>query len=186
MFCNKHWKIGSDPRYMICVTLFCTLRESENTQTCENCTRFKNVLQNLILRATAYWKSHIFEFKIFKFWKCKDIIQTHKVQHCSMTMCDRTKMESLGCFQRCQILALFLWEYVLCQALHWIVRLQPQAHSEVLHFSSCHWSWTNTNLKDAAMNHNNNVKHLYHSLWLCPMAKNDMHFPWLEPEQVFS
>ena len=25
---------------MICVTLFCTLRESESTRTCENCTRF--------------------------------------------------------------------------------------------------------------------------------------------------
>ena len=32
--------IGSGPKYMICVTLFCTLRESENTQTCENRTRF--------------------------------------------------------------------------------------------------------------------------------------------------
>ena len=31
--------IGSGPRYMIRVTLFCTLRESENTRTCENCTR---------------------------------------------------------------------------------------------------------------------------------------------------
>ena len=35
------WSLGSGPRYMICVTLFCTLRESENTRTCENCTRFK-------------------------------------------------------------------------------------------------------------------------------------------------
>ena len=31
--------LGSGPRYMIRVTLFCTLRESENTRTCENCTR---------------------------------------------------------------------------------------------------------------------------------------------------
>ena len=142
----------------------------------------------MIMFCNKHWESHmIFEFKIFKFWKCKDIIQTHKVQHCSIAMYYRTIMASLGCFQIWQILALF-WEYLLCQALHWIVRLQLQAHSEVLHFSlaSCHWSWTNTNLKDAAMNHNNNVKHLYHSLWLCPMAKNDMHFPWLEPEQVFS
>ena len=30
--------LGSGPRYMICVTLFCTMRESENTWTCENCT----------------------------------------------------------------------------------------------------------------------------------------------------
>ena len=59
---------------MIRVTLFCTLRESENTRTCENCTRnacnacnscmsvcfltratCKNVRQNLIPRATAYF-----------------------------------------------------------------------------------------------------------------------------------
>ena len=32
--------VGSGPRYMIRGTLFCTLRESENTRTCENCTRF--------------------------------------------------------------------------------------------------------------------------------------------------
>ena len=32
--------LGSGPRYMICVTLFCTLRESENTWTCENRKRF--------------------------------------------------------------------------------------------------------------------------------------------------
>ena len=65
-----HGPVGSGPRYMISVTLFCTLRESENTRTCENCTRFacnscmsvcfltratcKNVRQNLIPRATAY------------------------------------------------------------------------------------------------------------------------------------
>ena len=34
--------VGSGPRYMMCVTLFCTLRESENTRACENCTRFKS------------------------------------------------------------------------------------------------------------------------------------------------
>ena len=32
-----HSALGSGPRYMICVTLFCTLSESENTRTCENC-----------------------------------------------------------------------------------------------------------------------------------------------------
>ena len=31
--------LGSGPRYMICVTLFCTLRESQNTRPCENSTR---------------------------------------------------------------------------------------------------------------------------------------------------
>ena len=35
-----HSALGSGPRYMICVTLFCTLSESENTRTCENYTRF--------------------------------------------------------------------------------------------------------------------------------------------------
>ena len=76
---NKR-KLGSGPRYMICVTLFCTMRVSKNTRTCENSTLFKehtdmrtrkacnsymsmcsltcstckNVLQNLIPQATAY------------------------------------------------------------------------------------------------------------------------------------
>ena len=36
---RPHPGLGSGPRYMIRVTLFCTLRESENTRTCENCTR---------------------------------------------------------------------------------------------------------------------------------------------------
>ena len=31
--------LGSGPRYMICVTFFCTLRESQNTRPCENSTR---------------------------------------------------------------------------------------------------------------------------------------------------
>ena len=31
--------LGSGQRYMICVTLFCMLRESENTLTCKNCRR---------------------------------------------------------------------------------------------------------------------------------------------------
>ena len=36
--------LGSGPRYMIRVTLFfCTLRESENSRTCENCTRFEKI-----------------------------------------------------------------------------------------------------------------------------------------------
>ena len=42
--------LGSGPRYMICVTLFCTLCESENARTRATC---KNVRQNLIPRATA-------------------------------------------------------------------------------------------------------------------------------------
>ena len=37
----KPWSsVGSCPRYMICVTFFCTLCESENTRTCENHTCF--------------------------------------------------------------------------------------------------------------------------------------------------
>ena len=40
--------VGSGPRYMICVTHFCTLRESKNLRPCEN-----RVRQNLIPRATA-------------------------------------------------------------------------------------------------------------------------------------
>ena len=38
--CDKRKRpaLGSGPRYIIRVTLFCTLRESENTRTCENCT----------------------------------------------------------------------------------------------------------------------------------------------------
>ena len=32
------WELGSGQRYLICVTLFCTLCESKNTQTCENST----------------------------------------------------------------------------------------------------------------------------------------------------
>ena len=32
------WRVGSGLRYMICVTLFCTLCESENAWTWENCT----------------------------------------------------------------------------------------------------------------------------------------------------
>ena len=40
------WPLGSGPRYMICVTLFCTLRESENTRTCENCTRNTRACEN--------------------------------------------------------------------------------------------------------------------------------------------
>ena len=36
---------------MICVTLFCTLRKSENTRTCENCTRFAcNSLMSVCFR----------------------------------------------------------------------------------------------------------------------------------------
>ena len=31
--------VGSGPRDMISVTLFCTLHESENTRTCQNCLR---------------------------------------------------------------------------------------------------------------------------------------------------
>ena len=30
-------RVGSGPRYMICVTHFCTLRESKNLRRCENC-----------------------------------------------------------------------------------------------------------------------------------------------------
>ena len=48
-------KLGSGPRYMICVTLFCTLRESENTRTCQNCTRLFSGSRNVQKRAT---KSH--------------------------------------------------------------------------------------------------------------------------------
>ena len=53
---NATGNLGSSPRFMICVTHFYTLRESKNTETCENRTRnaCKNVRQNLILRATAY------------------------------------------------------------------------------------------------------------------------------------
>ena len=32
-------QLGSGLRYMICLTRSCTLRKSENTRTCENCTR---------------------------------------------------------------------------------------------------------------------------------------------------
>ena len=73
-FKEKQGSIGSGPRYMICVILFCTLRKSENTRTCKNCTCFtctrfacissmsvcfltgttcKKVWQNLIPLATA-------------------------------------------------------------------------------------------------------------------------------------
>ena len=38
------WPLGSGPRYMIRVTLFCTLCESENTRTCEKCTHFMREL----------------------------------------------------------------------------------------------------------------------------------------------
>ena len=38
--CFLEWLLGSAPRYMIRVTLFCTLCESENTRTCWNFTRF--------------------------------------------------------------------------------------------------------------------------------------------------
>ena len=33
---SRQWP-WTGPRYMICVTHFCTLRESENTWTCKNC-----------------------------------------------------------------------------------------------------------------------------------------------------
>ena len=50
------WALGSGPTYMICLTFFCTLREPKSSRTCENRTRNeKNVRQNLIPRATAYW-----------------------------------------------------------------------------------------------------------------------------------
>ena len=52
-------RTGPALRYMICVTLFCMLRESKNIPTCENRTRntratCKNVRQYLIPWATAY------------------------------------------------------------------------------------------------------------------------------------
>ena len=53
--------VGSGPRYMICVTLFCTLRESENTRTCENCTRnhgharIARVLRAILSCPCAFW-----------------------------------------------------------------------------------------------------------------------------------
>ena len=69
-------ELGSGPRYMICVTHFCPLRESENTRfacnsrmaVCFACdsrtavcfltrTTCKNVRQNLIPRATASGES---------------------------------------------------------------------------------------------------------------------------------
>ena len=65
----QHQAVGSGLRYMICITLFCTLHESKNTRQCENSTRLKNtrpcekqpcffyshnVRQNMISRATAY------------------------------------------------------------------------------------------------------------------------------------
>ena len=39
---QREGALGSGLRYMICVTLFCTLRNSENTQTSENCTHLCN------------------------------------------------------------------------------------------------------------------------------------------------
>ena len=55
------WRVpvGSGLRYMICVTLFCTLRESENTRTCENRVRFSHVRvfsdsRNVQKRATKF------------------------------------------------------------------------------------------------------------------------------------
>ena len=45
--------VGSGPRYMICVTLFCTLHASENTRICENCMQNAcDSLHNVQKRAT--------------------------------------------------------------------------------------------------------------------------------------
>ena len=38
------WHLGSGPRYTICVTLFCTLRESKNLRPRENRTRFSKTI----------------------------------------------------------------------------------------------------------------------------------------------
>ena len=86
-------EVGSGPRYMICVTLFCTLCESENTLTCENCTRLvsrailacltcatcKNVGQNLIPPATAYS-----EVRIHSDTWISSFFYYHCVQHFSL------------------------------------------------------------------------------------------------------
>ena len=82
-----HLAVGSGPRYMICVILFCMLSKSETTRTCENCTRntcnyrmsvcfltratCKNVRQNLIPRATAYLAMHLYGVKDFTDWWAK-------------------------------------------------------------------------------------------------------------------
>ena len=49
---ERAFPLGSGPRYMICVTLFCTLRESENTRTCENCTRNTRACENCTRNAS--------------------------------------------------------------------------------------------------------------------------------------
>ena len=49
---HKYGIVGNGPRYMICVTHFCTLRESKTHSHAK--IACKNVRQNLIPRATAY------------------------------------------------------------------------------------------------------------------------------------
>ena len=86
--------LGSFPRYMICVTLFCMLRESKNTRTSENftqkrnacnsrlsvcfltCAKYKNLRQNLIPRATAYSVS----------WSARQIIVSSASQQLQTTV----------------------------------------------------------------------------------------------------
>ena len=45
-FSSQNLQLDSGPRYMICATLFWTLRESNNTRPCENRTRFKRATKS--------------------------------------------------------------------------------------------------------------------------------------------
>ena len=67
-----HSALGSGPRYMICVTLFCTLSESENTRTCENRTHFRKHMDMRESHAFRVRFSHVCVFS-----------DSHNVQQCA-------------------------------------------------------------------------------------------------------
>ena len=54
----KRCELGSGPRYMISVTLFCTLLESKNLRPCENHTTFACDSLMAVAHAFRVWFSH--------------------------------------------------------------------------------------------------------------------------------